>query len=54
MLSGMFHGLQGRESGEVAGRGVQTGFLRGEGKGVVCQYGMLGIRHITGGIGLGQ
>ena len=44
----------GAESGEVAPRRGQEGFLRGEGEGVGRLYGVIGIRHITGGIGLGQ
>ena len=39
---------------EVVLRGGQAGFLRGKGEGVVCLYRVIGIRHITGGIGLGQ
>ena len=39
-----FHSPQGREEGAVAHRGVQVVFLRGEGEGVVCLYGVIGIR----------
>ena len=38
---------------EVAPREGQAGFLRREGEGVGCLYGVIGIRHITGGISLG-
>ena len=40
------------ESAEVAGRGVQAGFLRGGGKGLCVCMGVIGIRHITGEIGI--